>query len=69
MNGDISHILDEIAALKFHEKLKLVELILHNLNSSPQQYYLDWNNLYGLGKDIWQDEDAQEFVNNFREDR
>ena len=29
----------------------------------------DWKPLYGLGKDLWKDEDAQEYVNQLREDR
>lgn len=30
---------------------------------------LDWNKLYGLGKDLWKGEDAQVYVNRLREDR
>jgi hypothetical protein len=30
---------------------------------------LDWKALYGLGKGLWKDEDAQEYVNRLREER
>ncbi len=30
---------------------------------------LDWNKLYGLGKGLWNGEEAQEYVNRLREDR
>lgn len=30
---------------------------------------LDWKPLYGLGKVLWQDEDAQAYVARLREDR
>lgn len=33
----------------------------------PRQ--LDWQGLYGLGKGLWADEDAQEYINRLREDR
>ena len=28
-----------------------------------------WNELYGLGKGVWDGQDAQEYVNEMREDR
>jgi hypothetical protein len=30
---------------------------------------LNWSDLYGLGKGIWDGEDAQEYVNKHRADR
>lgn len=30
---------------------------------------LGWKPLYGLGKDLWKGEDAQEYVDRLREDR
>ena len=69
MNRNISQILSEIYPLELDEKLKLLELIAHNINSTSKQKYLDWNKLYGLGKGVWNGEDAQVFINNLREDR
>jgi hypothetical protein len=69
MNKNLSQILGEISSLELREKLKLLELIIHNINSTSEQQYLDWTGLYGSGKEIWKDEDAQEYVNNLREDR
>ena len=69
MNRNLSQILSEISALELSEKLRLLELIIHNINLSSEQQYLDWISLYGSGKEIWEDEDAQEYVNNLREDR
>jgi len=30
---------------------------------------LDWKKLYGLGKGLWNNENAQEYVNRSRQDR
>ena len=30
---------------------------------------LDWSELYGLGKGLWNGEDAQDYVNRLRDDR
>jgi hypothetical protein len=30
---------------------------------------LDWNELYGLGKGLWENKDAQQYINKLRKDR
>jgi len=50
------------------EKLKLMEIIINKLKLKKTSKKINWNELYGLGKGIW-DQDAQEYVNSLREDR
>ena len=61
----------EIERLSPRDQLKLVEKLAHQLRKSgiAAKKDLDWKGLYGLGKGLWQDEDAQEYVNRLREDR
>jgi hypothetical protein len=61
----------EIARLSPNEQLRLVERLAHHLRKSglSPKKELDWKNLYGLGKGLWKDDDAQEYVNRLREDR
>ncbi len=60
----------EIEKLTTHEKLKLVENLANQLRKGKlsTQKELDWTELYGLGKGLWED-DAQEYVNRLREER
>ncbi|MFX0065727.1 MAG: hypothetical protein ACFFC7_26435 [Candidatus Hermodarchaeota archaeon] len=60
-----------IEGLTPQEQLKLVEKIIHNLRNKTmtKAKQLDWDLLYGLGKGLWKDEDAQDYVNKLREDR
>ena len=53
------------------EQLKLVERIIHKLRQTgiAKRKTIDWNQLYGLGKGIWEGEEAQEYVNKLREER
>ncbi len=52
------------------EQLQLVETIIHRLRKTgiSEEQELDWRELYGLGKGLWQ-EDAQEYVDRLRSDR
>jgi hypothetical protein len=61
----------EIEKLPPKDQLKLVEKLAHQLRKSglAVKKELDWTNLYGLGKGLWRDEDAQEYVNRLRENR
>jgi len=54
-----------------HEQLKLVERLIHKLRIADiaKKKILDWKQLYGLGKGLWQGEDGQEYVNRLREER
>ena len=53
------------------EQLKLVERLIHKLRQTgiAGRKTFDWNKLYGLGKGIWEGEEAQEYVNKLREER
>jgi len=61
----------EIERLAPQEQLKLVEKVIHQLRKGRKttERELDWDRLYGLGKGLWDGEDAQEYVNRLREDR
>jgi hypothetical protein len=60
----------EIKSLSRDEQLMLMEKLVRQLRKSGQsESELDWKHLYGLGKDLWRTEDAQEYVNSLREDR
>lgn len=61
----------EIEKLSSQEKLRLVERLAHQLRkgSLAVKKELDWGKLYGLGKGLWEGEDAQDYVSRLREDR
>lgn len=59
------------ATLSIHDHIKLMEVLARQLmlksRRSESQY--DWSSLYGLGKGLWDGEDAQTYVKQMREDR
>jgi len=59
------------ARLTLREHIRLIEILTRQLakKSVTLKQKLDWKELYGLGKGIWDDDDAQSYVNNSREDR
>jgi len=60
----------EVEKLSPQEQLKLVEKLAHKLRKTGlAKKGLDWKNLYGLVKGLWQGKDAQEYVNRLRENR
>lgn len=61
----------EIERLTSQDQLKLLERLAHQLRKSgiPVKKELNWSKLYGLGKELWKGEDAQEYVNQLREER
>lgn len=61
----------EIERLAPNEQLKLVEKLIHRLRKLEltARKELEWGKLYGLGKGLWEGEDAQEYINRLREDR
>lgn len=67
----LEYITKQAETLTPGEYLELIERLAHqlrkkNLSMTPE---FDWQGLYGLGKGLWADEDAQEYVNRLREDR
>ena len=61
----------ELEKLTPNEQLKVVEKLAHHLRKTGLEMKrgLDWNKLYGLGKGLWKNEDAQDYVNRLRENR
>jgi hypothetical protein len=61
----------EAAKLSLEDHIKLIERLARRLRekSAAAGNGLDWSKLYGLGKGLWEDQDAQEYVNILREDR
>lgn len=61
----------EVEQLPLDEQRKLIARLsrrVHESGTGPKED-LDWDELYGIGKDLWDGEDAQEYVNRMREDR
>jgi len=61
----------DIEKLAPEEKKKLVEWLAHRLKKPGEgvKKEYDLRELYGLGKGLWVNEDAQEYVDRLREDR
>ena len=54
----------QAARLSLHEHIKLMEALAQQLRkkSVSARQELDWAELYGLGKGLWDKEDAQDYV-------
>jgi len=61
----------QTAKLSLHDHIDLLEILARQLKekSSSARQDLDWSELYGLGKGLWDNEDAQDYVDRIREDR
>lgn len=68
---ELENIEKQIESLPPKDQLKLVEKIAVLLRNSglAAKRELEWSGLYGLGKGLWDDEDAQSYVDRLREDR
>lgn len=75
MKGMVKNILEEIEReakkLSPEEQLLLIEKLVHKLKKEKynKKRYYAWSKLYGLGKGLWEKEDAQGYINRLREDR
>lgn len=60
-----------IETLTPSEQWRIMERVMKALRRAgpTKPGTLDWAELYGLGKGLWQGEDAQSYVNRLREDR
>ena len=69
--SELKKIEREIEKLSTDEQLKLVERLIHRVRKtrSDSKKELNWRKLYGLGKGLWENKDAQEYVNYLRKDR
>ncbi|MCP4398627.1 MAG: hypothetical protein GY801_15185 [bacterium] len=67
----LENITQQVKYLTIFEQIELIEILAHHLkhNQLTAQPEFDWQALYGLGKGIWGDEDAQDYVNRLREER
>ncbi|MCL0062153.1 hypothetical protein M1N52_04170 [Thermodesulfovibrionales bacterium] len=71
MQTTLEKIWKETEGLTLEEQSELVERLVHQLREKGliKREYLEWNKLYGLGKGLWENEDAQEYISRSREDR
>ena len=71
MQNMLEKIWKEAERLTLEEQLELMEKLVHKLRKKKiiKSDSLDWSEIYGLGKGLWEGEDAQEYVNRLREDR
>ena len=71
MQTMLERILKETERLSLEEQLELMEKLVHQFREKGliKKEYRDWSELYGLGKGLWEDEDAQAYVERLREDR
>ncbi|MBU4374343.1 MAG: hypothetical protein KKD69_06565 [Euryarchaeota archaeon] len=54
----------------FRNGAGFIENLFHQLaRKLTVEKELNWDALYGLGKGLWKGEDAQEYVNQLREER
>jgi hypothetical protein len=61
----------QVEELPLADQLEIVEKIIRKMKKEEgtAKKSITWRSLYGLGKDIWQGTDAQEYVASLREDR
>lgn len=61
----------EAAKLSLQDHIKLMETLARQLRekSESEGQGLDWSAMYGIGKGLWDKQDAQDYVNSLREDR
>jgi hypothetical protein len=60
----------EVEGLSRRDQAKLLAKLAQRLGrGGPKKGSRDWAKLYGLGKGLWDGEDAQAFVDRLREDR
>jgi len=68
MNNKINTILKEAATLTVIEQLELIENIIHLMKQTRKENN-KWDDIYGIGKGIWEGIDARDYVNQIREER
>ncbi len=61
----------QVPKMTIQEQLSLLERLVHQLQKDTltEKKKINWDKLYGAGKGLWGDEDAQEYVDTLREDR
>jgi hypothetical protein len=67
-NDQAIRLYKEIASLSMQQQLYILNrLFMDTLHALSNERHLDINGLRGLGKEIWQGADAQEYVNRERD--
>lgn len=60
----------ELENLSLGDQEKLTARLAQRLRQGRREKKsCNWKKLYGLGKGLWREEDAQDYVNRLREDR
>lgn len=61
----------ELDHLSKADQVKLLNRLINRLRKKNLtiKKELDWTKLYGVGRGLWKDEDAQKYVNRLREER
>jgi hypothetical protein len=71
MTAILTKIKNEAKRLTPDELLHLVDELIHELlgKRSHKCEHLPWKELYGVGKGLWKNEDAQDYISTLRKDR
>ena len=69
--NNLEKIESQIMSLPVSEQIHLIERIARRVRSvqTKSGITLNWNDLYGMRKGIWRGDDAQDYVNQAREER
>jgi hypothetical protein len=69
--NNLEKIENQIMSLPVSEQIHLIERIARRVRSvqTKSGITLNWNDIYGAGKGIWGGDDAQDYVNQAREER
>jgi hypothetical protein len=69
--NNLEKIESQIMSLPVSEQIHLIERIARRVRSvqTKSGITLNWNDLYGMGKEIWRGDDAQDYVSRAREER
>ena len=62
---------EQAAKLSLQDHIKLMEALARQLREKSEmaKQALDWSAIYGLGKGLWGNQAAQEYVNSLRQER
>lgn len=68
---DVQNIKKEISQLPKERQKELLNYLLQHLSptSNHKKNDLPWSSSLGLGKEVWNSVDAQDYVNQMRSDR
>ncbi len=69
MDTIVEKVLENISELELVQKLDLLERIIHDLKDAYGKGEMDWRKLYGMGAGVWEGQDAQEYIDDLRENR